>query len=206
MKKTLAALALVGSIALVGAGPAMAQPVPYPAPTADANVSDGTVAPGETFNFILTGFGPFESITITITLTGTPQAVGNVSGGASMAAPVKVILPLAPASQTFNVTADGNGSVSVPLTLTEAGTYTLTAVGTSGKTVSSTVTVDAAAGAGSGLANTGAAPLANTGAGLANTGADSGLVLWTLVGAGALAAGAASVAVVRRRAKTEASA
>jgi LPXTG-motif cell wall-anchored protein len=206
MKKTLAALALAGSIALVGAGPAMATtPVPYPAPTADGNVDDGTVAPGQTFNFILTGFGPFESITITITLTGAPQAIGgNVTGGASMAVPVKVILPLAPASQTFNVTADANGNVTVPLTLSEEGTYTLTAVGASGKTVTSTVTVDASAGAGSGLANTGgSAALANTGTGLANTGADSGLVLWTIVGAGALAAGAASVVVVRRRAKSE---
>ncbi|CCQ45011.1 LPXTG-motif cell wall anchor domain protein [Pseudarthrobacter siccitolerans] len=51
--------------------------------------------------------------------------------------------------------------------------------------------------------NAGGAPLANTGSGLANTGADSGLVLWTLVGAGALAAGATSVVVVRRRAKAE---
>jgi LPXTG-motif cell wall-anchored protein len=203
MKKALAALALVGSIALVGAGPAMAQPTPYPAPTSDGNVDDGTVAPGETFNFILTGFGPFESITITITLTGAPQAIGgSFSGGASMAVPAKITLPLAP--QTLTVTADANGNVTVPLSLTEAGTYTLTAVGTSGKTVTSVVTVDAAAG--SGLANTGGAPVANTGAGLANTGADSGLVLWTLVGAGALAAGAASVVVVRRRAKTEAAA
>lgn len=204
MKKTLAALALAGSIALVGGGPAMAAtPVPYPAPTADGNVSDGTVAPGETFTFILTGFGPFESITITVSLTATPQAIGgNFSGGASMAVPAKITLPLAPASQTFNVTADGNGNASVPLTLAEPGTYTLTAVGTSGKTVTSTVTVDASAGAG--LADTnGSAPLANSGAGLANTGADSGLVLWTLVGAGALAAGAASVVVVRRRAKTD---
>jgi LPXTG-motif cell wall-anchored protein len=42
---------------------------------------------------------------------------------------------------------------------------------------------------------------------LANTGADSSLILWSLVGAGALAAGTASVVVARRRAKgTEVSA
>lgn len=70
-----------------------------------------------------------------------------------------------------------------------------------------TVTVAAAlANTGGSIAGTtGGAPLANTG-GLANTGADSGLVLWTLVGAGALAAGATSVVVVRRRAKADAAA
>ncbi|WP_374102477.1 LPXTG cell wall anchor domain-containing protein [Arthrobacter sp. ISL-65] len=70
-----------------------------------------------------------------------------------------------------------------------------------------TVTVEGAAtGAGTVAGGTGT-DLSNTGgAGLANTGADSSLVLWSLVGGGALVAGAASVVVVRRRANAEAAA
>ena len=142
-----------------------------------------------------------------MTVTPAPQAIGgSFSGGASLAVPAKINLPLAP--QTYTATADANGNVRFPLSLSEAGTYTLTATGqTSGKTVTSSVTVDPTWRCpGSGLANTGGAPLANTGAGLANTGADASLVLWSLVGAGALAAGATSVVVVRRRAKAEAAA
>ena len=203
MKKSLAAIALAGSIALIGAAPSMA--ATYPAPPADVAVSDGTVAPGEVFTFTGTGFLAGEAITITITITAAPQAIGgSFSGGASLAVPAKISLPLAP--QTLSTTADANGNFAVPLTLSEAGTYTLTATGqTSGKVSSASVTVAGAA-VGSGLANTGGTPLANTGTGLANTGADASLVLWSLVGAGALAAGATSVVVVRRRAKAEAAA
>src|SRR5438128_108550 len=79
--------------------------------------------------------------------------------------------------------------------ISEPGVYTLTVTGaTSGRTASASVTVTGT-GAGTGLANTG------TGTSLANTGADSSLILWSVVGAGALAAGAASVITVRRRAK-----
>jgi LPXTG-motif cell wall-anchored protein len=213
MKKSIAALALAGSIALIGAGPAMASPaVPYPAPSTGTTVSATIVTPGGTVILtVVSGFRPGETITITVTFNGVPQAISsNVGGGASMAVPSRIgILPQT-VTNTSTVTANENGGFSAPVTLGAAeGTYTITAVGNeSGHSVAQTVTVDAAAG-GSGLANTGGgAPLANTGggAGLANTGADSGLVLWTLVGAGALAAGAASVVVVRRRAKTEAAA
>lgn len=209
MKKSLAALALAGSIGLIGAVPAMAAPLPYPAGPSDGTVSDGTVAPGQTFTFFLTGFLPGETVTITVTLTRTPQAIGgSFSGGASMAVPARINLPLAP--QTFTATADAAGKVAFPLSLSEAGSYTLTAVGqTSGKTVTSSVTVDAsAAGTGTGLANTGgtAGGTATSGPALASTGADPSLILWSLVGAGALAAGVTSVVVVRRRAKADATA
>ncbi|ACL40912.1 LPXTG-motif cell wall anchor domain protein [Pseudarthrobacter chlorophenolicus A6] len=195
MKKTLATLALAGSIALVGAAPSMA--TTYPALPPQAAVSDGSVAPGETFTFTGQGFLAGETVTITVTL---------VTGGATNAGgtAVSAKIPVFQAPQTLTATADAQGKISVPLALNEAGTYSITATGnTSGVTVGPvTVTVAAS------LANTGGAPLANTGAGagLANTGADSGLVLWTLVGAGALAAGATSVVVVRRRAKAEAAA
>lgn len=202
MKKSLAAVALAGSIALMGAVPAMA--TTYPAPPATGAVSDGAVAPGETFTFSGTGFLAGETINITVTVTGAPQAIGgSFSGGASTAVPAKIVLPLAP--QSFTTTANASGGFAFPLSLDTAGTYSLTATGaTSGKSVTQSVTVSGAAvGSGSGLANTGGAPLANTGGGLANTGADASLIMWSLVGAGALAAGATSVVVVRRRAKAE---
>ncbi|WP_426228555.1 LPXTG cell wall anchor domain-containing protein [Pseudarthrobacter sp. DSP2-3-2b1] len=195
MKKTLAALALAGSLALVGTAPAMAATYPPAAPA--AGVDDATVAPGEEFVFTAQGFFAGETVTISITLIASGAA--NTGGTA-----VSTKIPVFQAPITVSGTADAQGKVSVPLALNEAGTYSITATGnTSGVTVGPvTVTVAAS------LANSGGAPLATTGggAGLANTGADSGLVLWTLVGAGALAAGAASVVVARRRAKTEAAA
>lgn len=196
MKKTLAALALAGSIALIGSAPAVAGT--YPPLPPQAAVSDGTVGPGESFVFRGQGMQPFETITITVTPGNPPAASGATFGGTSVVGKIPVFL----APQTFGTTADAQGAFAYPLSISEAGTYSITATGsTSGVTVGPvTVTVAAS------LANTGGAPLASTGTGLANTGADSGLVLWTIVGAGALAAGAASVVVVRRRAKTEAAA
>lgn len=197
MKKSLAAVALAGSIALVGAVPAMAV-TPYPAPPAQGTVSDGTVAPGEAFTFSGTGFTAGEAIVVTVTPTGTPQALGGAvtGGGVGMAVPGKITMPLA--AQTFNTKADANGNFAITLTINEPGTYTLAATGqTSGKIVTATVKVAAAAG--TTLANTGG----GTGTALANTGADASLLLWTLVGGGALAAGITSVVVVRRRAKAD---
>jgi len=195
MKKTLASLALAGSIALIGSAPAMA--TTYPAIPPQAAVSDGTVGPGE--QFIFRGRGPFrgESLTITVTPGNPPAASGANISGRSVSAKIPVFQ-----AQTFAAQADAEGNFSIPITISTAGTYFLTATGNvSGATVGPvTVVVDPAFASSGALANTGG------GAALANTGADSGLVLWTLVGAGALAAGAASVVVVRRRAKTEAAA
>ncbi|MBX7444906.1 MULTISPECIES: LPXTG cell wall anchor domain-containing protein [unclassified Arthrobacter] len=196
MKKTFAALALAGSIALIGSAPAMA--ATYPALPPAAGVSDGTVAPGETFIFTAQGFLPGETVTITITLVTTG---GANTGGAAVSAKI----PVFQAPQTLTAQADAQGKISVPLAINEPGTYSITATGnTSGITVGPVIVRVGTALANTG-GNAGGAPLANTG-GLANTGADSGLVLWTLVGAGALAAGATSVVVVRRRAKAEAAA
>ncbi|TSE14707.1 LPXTG cell wall anchor domain-containing protein [Arthrobacter sp. KBS0703] len=201
MKKSIAALALAGTIALTGAVPAMATTNNYVPGTGTGTVTDGTVTPGQVFTFSGTGFLAGETITITVTITSTPQALGGgFSGGASMAVPSKINVLAAP--QTFTTTAAADGSFAFPLSLSEPGTYTLTAVGnTSGHKVTQSVTVVAAAGTGTGLSNTGA-----NGAGLANTGADSSLILWSLIGGGALVAGAASVVVVRRRANADASA
>ncbi|KIA71908.1 hypothetical protein ANMWB30_34260 [Arthrobacter sp. MWB30] len=207
MRKSLAALTLAGSIALLGAVPAVANNANYPAPNTSVAVSDASVAPGEAFVFSGTGFTPGEGITITVTPTGTPAASGSVSAGSLS---VAARIPLAPS--TLSAAADGNGAFSASIVINEPGAYSVTATGnTSGVTVGPvTVVVGGAAlsntggstgtGTGTGLANTGGVPLANTGA-------DSSLILWSLVGAGALAAGTASVVVARRRAKgTEVSA
>ena len=201
MRKSLAALTLAGSIALLGAVPAVANNANYPAPNTTVAVSDASVAPGEAFVFSGTGFTPGEGITITVTPTGTPAASGSSVSAGSLS--VSARIPLAPS--TLSTTADGNGAFSAPIVINEAGAYAITATGnSSGVTVGPvTVVVGGAAlsntggnaGTGTGLANTGGVPLANTGA-------DSSLILWSLVGAGALAAGTASVVVARRRAKS----
>jgi LPXTG-motif cell wall-anchored protein len=201
LKKSLAALALAGSIALIGAAPSVA--ATYPPLPPQAAVSDGTVGPGEQFVFRGQGFLAGEGLTISVTPGGAPASNGASVSNGSRAVSGKITLPLAP--QSFTATADAKGAVAFPLSIGEAGTYSVTATGnTSGITVGPiSVTVEGAA-----LANTGGVALANTGGGaaLANTGADASLILWSLVGAGALAAGATSVVVVRRRAKAEAAA
>lgn len=192
MKKALAALTLAGSLALVGAVPAMATTYPAPGQNEQGQVSNGNVDEGQQFNFSGQGFDANERINVQVQQTGGPQASGvGFSGVGTMAVSAKVDVALA--TQTFTATADASGRFSIPLTINSAGTYLLTATGvTSGHKVTATVTVKAAL-----VAN------ASSGSALATTGADSGLILWTLVGAGALAAGAASVVVVRRRAKNE---
>lgn len=200
MKKTLAALALAGSIALIGSAPAMA--ATYPALPPQAAVSDGVVGPGETFIFRGQGFRAGEPLIIRVTPGQAPASNGaNIAGGRSVAARISVVAEV----QNLQATADAQGVVSLPITISEAGTYSITATGQESGVTVGPVTVTVAASLASTGGNAGGAPLANTGGGtgLANTGADSGLVLWTLVGAGALAAGATSVVVVRRRAKAE---
>ena len=201
MKKTLAALALAGSIALIGTAPAMA--ATYPPLPPQAAVSDGVVGPGETFIFRGQGFLAGETLTIRVTPGQAPASNGaNIAGSRAVAGRISVVAE----AQTLSATADAKGAVAVPIAINEPGTYSITATGnTSGITVGPVVVTVAASLANTGgsvASTTGGAPLANTG-GLANTGADSSLVLWTLVGAGALAAGATSVVVVRRRAKSD---
>lgn len=248
MKKSLAALALAGSIVLLNGVPAMADTHTYPAPASDIGVSRGTLAPGQIFTLTLRGYQPFERVTIAVTLRTTrPQSIGgSFSGGASMAVPSKITLPLA--VEDFTVTADAEGTISIPLSLDEAGDYTITATGASGRTLTTSVTADpdaadttnndgdntaddngnsdgdntgtstnndgdntgtSTADSGPALSNNGTGTgtsTADSGPALANTGADTSLALWSLVGAGALAAGVTSVVVVRRRAKADASA
>ena len=194
MKKTLAALALAGSIALIGSTPAMAATYPVLPPA--AGVSDGTVVAGQPFVFTAQGFLPGETVTITITVVTTGAAN---AGGAAVSAKI----PVFQAPQTLSATADAQGKISVPLTINEPGTYSITAKGNTSGVIVGPVTVKVVAAALASGAGAKTSSGSASAAGLANTGVDSGLVLWTIVGAGALAAGATSVIVVRRRAKSE---
>ncbi|WP_457946055.1 LPXTG cell wall anchor domain-containing protein [Pseudarthrobacter sp. alpha12b] len=195
MKKTLATLALAGSIALIGSAPAMA--ATYPPLPPQAAVSDGVVGPGETFVFRGQGFLAGETLTIRVTPGQAPASNGaNIAGSRAVAARISVVTE----AQTLTTTADAQGAFALPIAINEAGTYTLTATGNTSGITLGPVTVTVAAS----LANTGGAPLANTG-GLASTGADTSLLLWGAAGVGALGLGAAGVILVRRN-KSEAAA
>lgn len=189
MKKTLAALALAGSIALIGSAPSMA--ATYPPLPPQAAVSDGLVGPGETFIFRGQGLRAGESLTIRVT-PGSPPAASGASIAGSRAVPARINVVME--AQTLTATADAQGAFAVPIAINEPGTYFLTATGdTSGITVGPVmVTVVAST-------DTAGAPLANSGGTpLANTGADASLLLWGAAGVGALGLGAAGVILVRR--------
>ncbi|MCZ9880220.1 hypothetical protein [Arthrobacter sp. B2a2-09] len=205
MKKFIAALALAGTIALAGTAPAVAATT-YPAPGNEyGTVSDGTIARGESTTFSGSGYIAGETINITFKRTGGKKA----SDGER------------PAPSNFSVIADGTGAFSTTITFMDGGNYMIGAVGaTSGNTRWAAVVVNSGNGGGnnngggnhgggndkgkgiSGLAAVSSVTAAGAATGQANTVADSNLVMWSLVGAGALAASAASAAVVRRRAKT----
>ncbi|CAH0268589.1 hypothetical protein SRABI26_03596 [Arthrobacter sp. Bi26] len=197
MKKTLATIALAGSIALIGAFPAVAADK-YPAPPANAAVSDGVVGPGADFVFRGKGFKAGEGLVIKVTPGTKPASTGASVNGRGMSVTGKITLPLAP--QQFSAKADASGAFALALSITEPGVYTITATGLeSGVTATSSITVEGAAVAPASTTTT----TSTSTSGLANTGADSNLMIWSLVGAGALAAGVTSVVVVRRRAKAE---
>lgn len=187
MKKALAAVALAGAIALLGAAPSVA--ANYPPLPPQAAVSDGTVGPGEEFVFSGQGFLAGEPLTITVTPGAAPAATGASIAGGSQTVSGKITLPMA--TQTFSAVADAQGRFSITLRIDAPGTYALRATGnTSGITVGPVfVTVVAPA-----------APLANTGGvPLADTGTDASLLLWGAAGIGALGLGAGAVIVTRRR-------
>lgn len=196
MKKTLASLALAGLLTL-SVGTVAAQAAPdYPAAPPAATVSAGTVEPGQAVIFSGTGFKAGETVDITVTQTSTVAggAIGSLGGGVSMSVPV-IVKPAAPVTMTAIAAADGSFSTSVALDKT--GTYTLVAKGrTSGVSVNQVVKVVANqdTGAGNNVAAAGKG-------GLANTGIDAGVLVWTIVGAGALAAGVGTVVVSRRRSR-----
>lgn len=204
MKKTLASLALAGLLTFtVGTGVAQAAPS-YPAGPPAVTVSESTVVTGQAVTFAGQGFTPGETINITVTQTSTVAGgvIGGLGGGVSASVPL-ILKAVAPTS--FTTTAAANGTFSVPVTLSEKGTYTLTATGqTSGLTLTQTVKVVTsldAAGNGNGTGNNVAGV---DDGGLASTGLDAGVVIWSIVGAGALAAGVGTVVVSRRRNRQDA--
>src|SRR5688572_25747756 len=125
MKKSIAALALAGTIALTGAVPAMA--ARYPAPPANAAVSDGVVGPGEAFTFSARNFRANEPLIIRVNPGAQPASTGAsiANGGRSVPSKIGIVL----AAQEFNAVADSTGAVSLPLTISEPGVYTITATG-----------------------------------------------------------------------------
>ncbi|MFF2316504.1 hypothetical protein ACFVTE_09565 [Arthrobacter sp. NPDC058097] len=201
MKKSIAALALAGIIALAGTAPAVA--TTYPAPGNEQGlVSDGTIARGESITFSASGYIAGEAINISFQRTG-----GKKDSEGRRAAP-----------SNFSVSADRTGAFSTTITFTEGGNYIISAVGaTSGTTRSAAVVVNSGNGGGnnngggnhgvgkgkgnSDFAAVSSVTAAGTATGHVNTNAESNLVLWSLVGAGALAASGVSAAVVRRRFK-----
>lgn len=190
MKRIISAVLLSGAVSFMGA--AGAQATTYPAPAPAVSVSDGTLAPGETFTFSGAGFTPGETIQITISNENV-TAVGGGGGAGGRGASVSLAIRPA-AVTTSTAVADSTGKFSIPVTLDEAGVYTLTAKGlTSGKTESASVTVAAPTIAVAGAVTSGEDNLAKTGV-------DGSLIVWSAVGLGALALGAGSVVAVRRKA------
>lgn len=189
MKRIISAVLLSGAVSFMGVSGAQA--VTYPAPAPAVSVSDGTLAPGETFTFSGTGFTPGETIQITISNEKVTAAGGGNGGGRG----TSVSLAIRPAAvTTATAVADSTGKFSIPVTLDEAGVYTLTAKGlTSGKTESAVVTVVAPTIAVAGATTSGVDNLAATGV-------NGSLVVWSAVGLGALVIGTGSVVAVRRKA------
>jgi LPXTG-motif cell wall-anchored protein len=129
---------LIALFAAAAMAPTAAQAVPYPADPPAAEVSDGTVEPGGAVTFSGNGFLPFERITIDIDYGATDSAA------AARPAAADGFFLAAAHSQlaVITTTADANGSFSIQVPLSQAGTATLVATGaTSGVSVSATVEV-----------------------------------------------------------------
>ena len=135
-----------------------------------ASTTGDTTAPGRKVVKVLTGFQPFE--VVTVTLHSTPQTVG-----------------------TF--TADASGTVTVSFTVPEgtpAGEHTLVYEGSMGTYFQESLTVSATT---TGATQSATTDVETESASLAYTGADIALPLG--LGAGALALGGGLVLVARRR-------
>ena len=197
MKKTFAAVALAG-ILTFSVGTIAAQAAPNTSAEGSVTVSEAAEAPGKTFTYAGTGFTPEEVIDTTVTHTGPAAAgaFGSTGGGLSLSAP-SIGKPAAPISFTTTVAADG--TFSVPVILAKTGSYTLATTGrTSGKTAAQAVKVTASADAAT-TARSGGEVAGVFKGGVANTGIDLSVLVWSLVGSGALATGMGTVVTSRRR-------
>ncbi|MGQ3200771.1 MAG: hypothetical protein ACT6TF_12695, partial [Microbacterium aurantiacum] len=177
LKKTAAALAVAGVIALGSATPAFAYPVD---PEAGCTVSPAAFTAGTPSVISCVGLpaGP-----TTFTVVGPGVVPGVLASVASAAA-----------SGSASVTKDASaeGTVSATFTPPQTASYSITVVDAEGNTVASE-TLPAASGTGTG----GSA----SGGGLAVTGGSvAGEVVWLGVGALGLGGIAVAAAVARRRA------
>jgi hypothetical protein len=142
-------LAAVAAVALLAMQPAGAQDE-YPPEEPLLSVSAGTVVVGGSVVLTGTGFDPGEEIAIEASTS--PLAAPQFGTGPEESEPVAMVPVahttslLAGARAQDTVTADGEGSFTVTVTLTEVGRTTITATGLeSGLSASVVVVVVAAA-------------------------------------------------------------
>lgn len=177
LRKTAAALAVAGVIALGSATPAFAYPV---TPVAGCTVTPASFTAGVPSTIACVGL-PAGPTTFTVVGPGvTPGAIASVASAS------------ASASASVTKTAGEDGAVSATFTPPQTASYSITVVDAEGATVVSE-TLPAASGTGTG----GSA----SGGGLAVTGGSvAGEVVWLGVGALGLGGIAVAAAVARRRA------
>jgi hypothetical protein len=113
---------------------------PYPDRTPDTAVDKPAVVAGNPVIFSGTGFWPHEVVNIEVAYTNTTASLNESTTGHFTTAylPVPEVVVASP-------TTDANGSFSVAVELSQAGTAVLTAMGVqSGHVLNQTVTVTAA--------------------------------------------------------------
>jgi hypothetical protein len=139
MKKSIAALALAGTIALTGTAPAMA--ANYPAPSTNSAVSDGVVGPGRSLHLFRQGLLRWR----------TPDHPGNAREQPRLPRAQALLVPVqaapCPARSAFTLRHRRSTqrltlpAQFLPLTINEPGTYTITATGVNSGVTSAPVTV-----------------------------------------------------------------
>lgn len=177
LRKTAAALAVAGVIALGSATPAFADTYPV---DISCTASPATVAVGQTTTITCSGLEP-GPVTFTVTGPGiTSAALASVAAAATSSASIDKI-------------ASAEGVASFQLTPPAPGTFVVTVADQ--ETSATAVTLTVASGAGTGTGGSA------SGGGLAVTGGSvAGEVVWLGVGALGLGGIAVAAAVARRRA------
>jgi len=166
-----ATVALAAGVNVAGAG---TPPPPYPPGTPPLELSDTTVGPGDTFQVMLTGCQPGESVNFTVEGSSATSTCGGAAGA-------------------FRISAAGPTATASLTAPTTPGQYIVTATGlTSGVTSSAVLTV----------AGVGPTTTAAPGGGLPATGSDNAPIAQIAGGLVAAGAGLAIVASVRRRKAT----
>ncbi|MFI7431296.1 hypothetical protein ACIBPB_30305 [Micromonospora sp. NPDC049836] len=134
------------------AGAAQPQPAPsastpqppYVPQTAQLTVDPTSIRLGETVTLRGRGFGPGETVRITVAIRALPQAApARLSDGTSVdLTTVSYAQAPQPAPRDFTVVADGAGNFTVDYRPTRVGVHTFTATGqTTGRTDDAVLTV-----------------------------------------------------------------